>query len=373
MFFSLKRLARRRRRIFRCVQVEVTSRCFLRCVMCPLTALADRWVPLDMEELVLERLVEDADLASMVYLSGWGEPLLRPDLPELVRRLRNAGTATGFTTNGVLFGERRAGELLEAGLDLVSFSIAGATRETHAAVRVGSDLARIAANIRALLALRRRLRTDEPKVVLLYLMLRQNVAELPAAVELAHELGADELVATNITYAPTLEQDQMRVFSCPLTREKGGEGRRSSYAAFLREAEQLAGELGVSFRAYPLDMEEAAVCDEDPLHNTFITADGQVGPCVYLNMMLEGPIPRCFCGEEHEVARLTFGSLRERGLAEIWESEPYAAFRRAFSRRLKELQGFLLLKRPSPEEPYRLLERCPLPPGCTTCYKAYGL
>ncbi|HDJ25951.1 MAG TPA: radical SAM/SPASM domain-containing protein, partial [Candidatus Bathyarchaeota archaeon] len=74
MFFSLKRLARRRRRIFRCVQVEVTSRCFLRCVMCPLTALADRWVPLDMEERVLEQLVEDADLADMIYLSGWGEP-----------------------------------------------------------------------------------------------------------------------------------------------------------------------------------------------------------------------------------------------------------------------------------------------------------
>jgi len=29
---------------------------------------------------------------------------------------------------------------------------------------------------------------------------------------------------------------------------------------------------------------------------------------------------------------------------------------------LKELQGFLLLKRSSPEEPYRLLEKCPLPP-----------
>ena len=366
MFLSLRRSAKHRRRVFNCIQVEVTSRCFLRCVMCPNHILADRWISMDMRPDILKAIVEEADSANLIYLSGWGEPLMRPDLPELVKAVRNAGTAAGFTTNGMLLDRGRARELLNAGLDIISISVAGATRETHGRVRVGSDLERIMENVTYLTALKRRLRTDEPKVVLLYLMLKQNVHELPLAVQMAHEIGADELVATNITYAPSPAQDEMCVFSCPGCQQ-------ADYGPFVREAEEKARDLGLAFRAYPLHMEEVTVCDEDPLHNTFVTADGAVGPCVYLNMMLEGPIPRSFCGKPYRVDRLFFGRLGEESLLDIWEGEGYVAFREAFQERLKALQELIFLKRSSPEDVGAVLASRPLPEPCTTCYKAYGL
>ncbi|HEW89927.1 MAG TPA: radical SAM protein [Candidatus Bathyarchaeota archaeon] len=368
LFLSLSRSSKRKRRMFNCIQVEITSRCFLKCVMCPGPALADKWVARDMDPGVVDKVVESAELANLIYLSGWGEPLLYPGLPELVKRIRTSGAETGFTTNGVLLDRRRAQELVEAGLDLMSISIAGATRETHGSVRVGSDLGQIIDNVKALVALKKRLRTDEPRIVVLYLMLKQNISELPAAVDLAHELGVDELVATNMTYAPTPAQDRMRVFSCGRP-----EGHGARYAAFVEEARARAGELGLKFRAYPLTMEEVAVCDEDPLHNVFITADGQVGPCVYLNMMLKGPIPRVFCGKALEVERVGFGSLGDGDLTDIWEGEDYVSFRQVFAERLLAVQEPLFLGPTAPGEIYERLKSCPLPSACRTCYKAYGL
>jgi len=323
---------------------------------------------MDMRPEVLKAIVEEADSANLIYLSGWGEPLMRPDLPELVRCIRTSGAEAGFTTNGILLDRKRAQKLVEAGLDLVSISIAGATREMHGSVRVGSDLRQIINNVKALVALKKRLRTDEPRIVILYLMLKQNISELPVAVDLAHELSVDELVATNMTYAPTPAQDQMRVFSCGQP-----EGHDTRYANLVEEARARAEELGLKFRAYPLTMEEVAVCDEDPLHNVFITADGQVGPCVYLNMMLKGPIPRVFCGRILEVERVSFGSLRDGDLMDIWEGEDYAFFRQIFTKRLLAVQESLFLGPTVPGEIYERLKNCLLPSACRTCYKAYGL
>jgi len=43
-------------------------------------------------------------------------------------------------------------------------------------------------------------------------MMRPNMSELLAFVQLAASLGADEVVATNLTYAFTPELDALRVF-----------------------------------------------------------------------------------------------------------------------------------------------------------------
>ncbi|RLI07484.1 hypothetical protein DRO32_03810 [Candidatus Bathyarchaeota archaeon] len=361
-FFASKR----RRKVFNCIQVEVTSRCFLDCIMCPLPLLSrsGEWLPLDLGQEAISSLMEASDLANLIYLSGWGEPLLRPDLPDLVRELGSGGAEIGFTTNGVLMRPRRARALLEAGLDLVSFSLAGSTEEVHGAVRKGSRLSDITGNIRDLLALRKNMGLDRPRVLILFLMLKENVGELPEMVELAYELGVDGLVATNMTYAATREQEALAAFSM---------GARSPYARHVEEAEARAKELGLSFRAYPLEAEEVSVCDEDPLNNVFITADGLVGPCVYLNMPVRDRIPRSFCGSELAIPRLVFGDLRRESLLDIWWSSEYVAFRRAFRTRAEAVLDLAFLHASSLEEARRRLEEAPLPPPCRTCYKAYGL
>jgi len=70
---------------------------------------------------------------------------------------------------------------------------------------------------------------------------------------------------------------------------------------------------------------------------------------------------------------VSFGSLRNGDLMDIWEGEDYASFRRMFVKRLLAVQESLFLEPTAPGEVYECLKNCPLPSACRTCYKAYGL
>ena len=108
------------------LRVSVTDRCNLRCRYC-MPEDDYVWLPrhsiLSFEET--ERLVRvfTALGVTKVRLTG-GEPLLRHDLPELVRQLAgNAAIADlALTTNGLLLA-RHAAALRDAGLDRITVSL----------------------------------------------------------------------------------------------------------------------------------------------------------------------------------------------------------------------------------------------------------
>jgi cyclic pyranopterin phosphate synthase len=108
------------------VRISVTDKCNFRCTYC-MPAEGLEWLPrsevLDFEEMT--RLVRV--LAAMgvheVRLTG-GEPLVRRDVPELVRLLSAVPGVDdlSLTTNGVLL-DRYAGPLVEAGLQRLNVSL----------------------------------------------------------------------------------------------------------------------------------------------------------------------------------------------------------------------------------------------------------
>jgi len=107
------------------LRVSLTDRCNLRCRYC-MPAEGPGWLAretlLTDEELMrLIRLAVQRLGIRSVRLTG-GEPLLRPSVVELVRRIKALDVEVALTTNGV----RLAGmaqELAEAGLDRVNVSL----------------------------------------------------------------------------------------------------------------------------------------------------------------------------------------------------------------------------------------------------------
>jgi len=116
---------------------EATLRCNLRCGHCGSSCQGESPVrELETDELfaILDTIAEDFD-ASRIFVSiTGGEPLLRPDLFAVVRRMTDLGLRSCIVTNGTLLGEREAACLVEAGMRTVSVSIDG-DEETHDAVR----------------------------------------------------------------------------------------------------------------------------------------------------------------------------------------------------------------------------------------------
>jgi len=128
------------------LRVSVTDRCNLRCIYCnPLghARLADGRETLHSDEIV--RVVGLCTQCGIrrVRLTG-GEPLLREDIIDLVRRLaRIPGVDDlSMTTNGVLLGPMAA-ELKEAGLRRVNISLDAMDRECYGRIAGADMLSRV--------------------------------------------------------------------------------------------------------------------------------------------------------------------------------------------------------------------------------------
>ncbi len=113
-------------REIRSLRVSVTDRCNFRCRYC-MPAEGLEWLPredvLGFEEIARLVRVMAAMGVEEVRLTG-GEPLVRRDLPELVRMLAATPGVLdlSLTTNGVLL-DRLAGPLVEAGLRRINISL----------------------------------------------------------------------------------------------------------------------------------------------------------------------------------------------------------------------------------------------------------
>ena len=351
-------------RAFEAIQIEVTSRCTLRCVMCPRVALADRWPALDLPWEAFQRIAGAFRHTRFVHLQGWGEPLLHSRLFDMIAAAKGAGCRVGFTTNGMLLDQETRQRLLHLDVDLVAISIAGATRETHERIRAGSDFSTILWNTSRLLALRNGRRGVRPKVELFFLMTKANISELPDVVDMAASLGADELVATNLDYVVTPAHEGLKVFAFP---ENGG-----GFVRILDEARERARRAGLGFRPYPLEPGEVAVCEANPLQILFVACDGWVSPCTYMGLAGRTDIPRYFDGRGIAVPRLRFGNVLNQDLLDIWASSAYRVFRRQFAARMTEARMLALGVEAGGDVASG--PRMPPPPeACRTCYKLYGL
>lgn len=141
--------------------------------------------------------IADAIIASgaeAVELSGGGEPLLAPDVDQLIRRFHRAGLAVGLLTNG----SQLTGRILDTVIRCcryVRVSIEAGSPRVFCRVKGLSDAGefdRVVANVRAAVARREKLRS-RITISLKYTVGTLNAADLGSAARLAASLGVDAL------------------------------------------------------------------------------------------------------------------------------------------------------------------------------------
>ncbi len=138
------------------LRISVTQRCNLRCVYCmpaeglPITA-NDQYLTLaEIERLV--RVMAGLGVRK-VRLTG-GEPTVRPDIVEIVRRVSAVDgiNTVAMTTNGILYSEK-AKALQLAGLNTVNISLDSLNRETFAKITRRDQFEKVMRSIETALSL----------------------------------------------------------------------------------------------------------------------------------------------------------------------------------------------------------------------------
>ena len=136
------------------VVIAVTYVCNARCPHCPYTQSAIRQSYKDTPFIAPELFKKIADECghhhAYMRISGGGEPLLHPQMIDLIEYARGAGARVGLITNGSLLTPEKTERLLAANTDAIEISADAADRETYTRIRVGLDFDKLVGNVRYL-------------------------------------------------------------------------------------------------------------------------------------------------------------------------------------------------------------------------------
>jgi len=102
------------------VHIIPMRRCNLDCGYCNEYDNVSKPVPL---EEMKKRLDILADMGTSIITISGGEPLMHPELEEIIGHIRKRGMIAGMITNGFLLSKERIGTLNEAGLEHLQISI----------------------------------------------------------------------------------------------------------------------------------------------------------------------------------------------------------------------------------------------------------
>ena len=174
-----------------------------------------------MEELcqneITDILWRNKESITGIHFLG-GEPLLRPDLMEIIAACSKLGIETVVTTNGVMLDEVAGEEILRTGARGLNVSLNGATQGTHDLIQGASCFERVTRNIRTLVAKRRQLAKGDFHIGVTFVLSKPSLAEGPALVDLCHDLGVDQLNISNLLLAGSASKNSTSIAVCPEER-----------------------------------------------------------------------------------------------------------------------------------------------------------
>ncbi|MBE7470933.1 MAG: hypothetical protein DPW09_18940 [Anaerolineae bacterium] len=179
--------------------IEPSSRCNLDCVTC----MRNIWKAPDeiMAGPTFDWIIAGLSEFSpppLVFFGGLGEPLLHPDLPEMITRAKALGSRVELITNGTILTERISHQLIEAGLDVLWVSLDGATPESYADVRLGASLPKVLANLKQFDRVRSKGHRPTPEIGIAFVAMQRNIHDLPAVIRIGQQLRASHLSVSNV-------------------------------------------------------------------------------------------------------------------------------------------------------------------------------
>ena len=172
---------------------ELTYRCPLRCVYCSNPVDLHRRRS-EIDTPTWKRVLTEAEALGVVQVSfSGGEPLLRPDIEELIAHARALGLYTNIATSAIPRALERLPRLQAAGIDNIQVSVQDSDAQAAQAI-AGGDFHG------AKLEFARAVKALGLPLTLNVVLHRQNLDRIGELIALAEQLDADRLELANTQY-----------------------------------------------------------------------------------------------------------------------------------------------------------------------------
>ncbi len=148
------------------LHLEPTSHCNLRCIMCPQSMGATKGNGYMDMGLYRKIIGEARRFVLEINLFFRGEPLLHPQIVEMVRMAEDAGIAIHLNTNATLLKGKLVDGLLNAGLSKLTVSFDGGEKEAYEKMRRGARFEKTLENVTGFLEAKKARRARGPYVTI---------------------------------------------------------------------------------------------------------------------------------------------------------------------------------------------------------------
>lgn len=193
------------------IEIEITTRCHLRCIMCERNYWDDRsYARRDMTFEQFRRICEQFPDLKFIGIAGEGTCFLHKDFIGMLEYLDRRNVFVLLIDSFDTLDEHRSRKLIELGMHRVEASLDAATRETYETIRKGARWDSVIANLQTLRRLKVEMRSSFPDIFFRYVLTKLNLGELPDFIQLVADLDMNVGRPTVVQVAGLLVFDKIR-------------------------------------------------------------------------------------------------------------------------------------------------------------------
>jgi MoaA/NifB/PqqE/SkfB family radical SAM enzyme len=307
------------------MKIESTNICNTKCQLCP-TGIGLEGRPKGRMSVEQYRGLIDRFRWHLLALdlSMWGDPLIVPEIYDMIRYAHDRGIWTYISSNLHAFKPQKgqAEALVESGLDLMTCSLHGASQGTFEIYQPGKSFGDAVEKVRHIVQTRRRMNSDTPQVQLNFVVTRHNEHERAAFQKLADELGCRAVFSAPSLNIRFLDRDK-KLQPLGLAPDL----LKARTLAHLEQWLPMTSEFVLP--PYRAVMESGGRSEQYngrkvmdcswPWRQSVVNWDGTVSTC---------------CGSFQQDEDM--GSVLDQPFSKIWNGPKYRMARRSFRRRISE-------------------------------------
>lgn len=306
-------------------EIEVTTFCNLKCVMCEHTHWAKTEPSLNKNLPFhnFKNIIDQVPHLKWINVTGEGSSFINPDFMKMLEYLKSRDIFVVFVDLFYHMNEEKMRRLIEIGIDRIWVSFDAATEKTYNDIRVGGDFKKSLNNIKRFIELKKELNSPIPEICFRYTFMQTNHHEMHDFIDLVADnfdkdwLGNYTMVefvsllefekTNHLIYEPGPEEGaRLREHGC-----KRGIDARLSHPSHIPE------------RKRPMDQ---CVAWSEP----YIMIGGDLVSCCAIMMS----------NNRDFLIKNKFGNVLETPFREIWGTRRYKTFRSMVPRKKGKIPIF---------------------------------
>lgn len=279
------------------IVVDVGNICNLKCPLCPTGIKKLNYTQNTMSFNRFKIIIKKMRSLTHIELSNWGESFLNPEISKMIKYAKKHNILVTTDTN---FSFKKSEDffinIVKSGLDRLTISLDGNCQKSYSKYRVGGNFDLVISNIKALINIKNKLKSDSPVVIWKFIVNRFNENEIKSSAKRANRLGIKFMTHVmglgdtlpNLSFNHTIEQ--RKKYWLPMKKDLIYKCYTGKYSPPLFK------------NACPYLFTKLV-----------INPDGKIFPC-------------CFLTDKNDV----FGDLLKNSIEDIWNNNKYLYSRSFF-------------------------------------------